>query len=112
MNGSDRDTYERLVAALREHTHGSYVFATPDCPEVYFLSGLQNPTRTLYDFFDDPSQRTTRVVSALETHEVTAVALNREARFSRGIPIELEAALDSLYPATDTVGRFLVRWRP
>jgi len=112
VSQEDRDTFERLVATLQEHAHGPYIYATPDCPEVYFLSGLKNPTRTLFDFFDDPEHRTTRVVSVLEENHVNAVVLNRASLFTRGIPLELEAALKQLYPGADTIGRFEVRWRP
>jgi hypothetical protein len=112
VNQEDRDTFERLVATVQEHAQGEYIYATPDCPEVYFLSGLKNPTRTIFDFFDDPERRTTRVVSVLEENHVNVVVLNRASLFTRGIPLELEAALKQLYPGADTIGRFEVRWRP
>jgi len=112
VSAEDRDIFERLVATVQEHARGEYIYATPDCPEVYFLSGLKNPTRTLFDFFDDPEHRTTRVVGTLEEKQIKVVVLNRASLFTRGIPLELEAAVRRLYPAADTIGRFEVRWRP
>ena len=47
-------TYEELGVLLSQHGSGKYIYATPDCPEVYFLYSFRNPTRTLYDFNDDP----------------------------------------------------------
>ena len=54
VGAEEQDEYERLVAELRAHASSGYMYATPDCPEVYFLSGLRNPTRTFFDFFDEP----------------------------------------------------------
>jgi len=112
VSQEDRDTFERLVASVQEHARGDYIYATPDCPEVYFLSGLKNPTHTLFDFFDDPEKRTTRVVSVLEERGINVVVFNHASLFTRVIPLELEAAVKRLYPAADTIGRFEVRWRP
>lgn len=109
---SSRD-YTRLVAVLREHAAGpdAYVYAAPDAPEVYFLTGLRNPTRTLYDFFDDPAERTARVLRALRERDVRVVAINREPGFSAPVEGELRAALERDYPIGGFVGRFEVRWR-
>ena len=36
--------YEQLIPVVQEHAAGnSFIYAGPDCPEVYFLSGKQNP---------------------------------------------------------------------
>ncbi len=108
----DKDQYGQLVRLLKQHSSGDFVYGTPDCPEVYFLSGLQNPTRTLFDFFDDPTNRATRILRTLEEHGVTAIALNRRPQFSGPVAPELQAALDARYPDSVQVGFFVVRWRP
>jgi len=66
--------YERLIPLVQDHAAGEYIYAAPDCPEVYFLSGLRNPTRNLFDFLDEPAERTGGVLTALETHHVKVVA--------------------------------------
>ena len=43
---------------------------------MYFLTGFKNPTRTSYDFFDDPVGRTERIERLLQHHEVNAVVIN------------------------------------
>jgi hypothetical protein len=78
---------------------------------VYFLSGLRNPTRTLFDFFDARAGRTQRILHALVEHDVTVVALNTGRSYSRGIPADLAAALTARYPRSERVGDFIVRWR-
>jgi len=73
VSSFDDSQYEQLVAALRAHAKGEFTYAAPDCPEVYFLSGLRNPTRTLYDFLDDAAGRAGRVLEALERYHVNVV---------------------------------------
>ena len=36
----DHDVYWRLLDLIRQHRSGNFMFAGPDAPEVYFLSGL------------------------------------------------------------------------
>src|SRR5215472_9183720 len=43
---SDSAEARGMTETLRAHARNGVTFATPDCPEVYFLSGLANPTRT------------------------------------------------------------------
>lgn len=104
--------YRKLIPLVREHAGGGYGYATPDCPEVYFLAGLKNPTRTLFEFFDEPQGRTRRVLGALETHDVRVVVIYRTPAFSQPIAPEMEAALAGKYPSFAKVGLFEVRWRP
>jgi 4-amino-4-deoxy-L-arabinose transferase-like glycosyltransferase len=106
------EAYRRLIPMLRARARGGYIWASPDCPEVYFLSGLRNPTRTLFDFFDEPAGRTARVLHALEQHGVTVVVMNARPAFSQPIPDDLVAALETRYPYATNIGTFHVRWRP
>ena len=96
---------------LRARAKGGYTWASPDCPEVYFLSGLKNPTRTLFDFFDDTTGRTPRILEALEKHGVTVIVLNAGPAFSVLPPDDLVAELERRYPYAANVGPFHVRWR-
>ena len=108
---SDKAEYETVAGMLRELADNGVTFVTPDAPEVYFLSGLRNPTPTFYDFFDDPEGRTERILSILEREDVRVVALNRAPELSGPPPAELITALESRYPRAASVGRFIVRWR-
>jgi hypothetical protein len=105
------EAYRALVPLLRAHARGGYIWASPDCPEIYFLSGLRNPSRTLFDFFDDTTGRTTRVLGMLERHGVTVIVLNARPAFSPAPTDDLVAALESRYPYARNVGPFHVRWR-
>ena len=108
---SDTAVYQQLVRTIREHASGPYIFVTPDAPQVYFLSGLANPTRTIYDFFDNQDGREQRILSALETHHINVVTINRRPEFSGPVSPALESELVASYPYSAAVGQFVVRWR-
>ena len=108
---AEAETYRVAVKVLQQHARGGYTWASPDCPEVYFLSGLRNPTRSLFDFFDDESGRTARILSAIERHGVTAIALNSAPEFTAGIPADLAGALAARYPFGAKIGKFQIRWQ-
>ena len=46
------NTYNTLVPFIQNRASSKYLYATPDVPDLYFLTGLNNPTRTLWDLFD------------------------------------------------------------
>jgi hypothetical protein len=103
--------YEDLDAILKQHSRGTYIYATPDCPEVYFLYGFRNPTPTLFDVADDPVGRTERILQAIRRHDVNIVVLNHYPQFSGPVPAELRAALESEFPNRTDTGKFEVRWK-
>lgn len=110
---SPRDSalYVVLVRDLRAHSRSMYTYAGPDAPQIYFLSGLRNPTRTLFDFFDDSVGRTPRIMRELDARGVTAVAINAHGDFSGAMPTSLAAALEQRFPLHEQIGRFTLRWR-
>jgi hypothetical protein len=112
VSEADKVQYERLVKTLRRLVaRGEYIYATPDCAEVYFLAGFRNPTRTSYDFFDDPAGRVERIKQALDEHGVNAVVLNNHPQYSAPPPPELVAWLEARYPRSAEIGAFRLLWR-
>ena len=103
--------YQRLVPMLRQRAQGGYAWASPDAPELYFLTGLRNPTRTLYDFFDAPDAHDVRLLAALDRHAVTAIVLNSRPAFSPLPSDELVTALETRFPFATNVGPYQLRWR-
>ena len=81
---AEKKEYEQLVKLLRDHARGEFAYATPDCPEVYFLSGLRNPTRTFFDYYDDPTERTARILDAINERDVRVRAEPGAELFGRG----------------------------
>ncbi len=106
----DADIYGRLVALVVKHARNGVVYAAPDCPEVYFLSGLSNPTRTIYEFLSDPKPAA-ETLSLLTVRQVTTVVINTTPEFSQPLSSDLQSALRARFPLTQSVGSFEVRWR-
>lgn len=112
MDPLEVQVYEELIPLVQSHAAGRFIYAGPDSPEIYFLSGLNNPTRMLFDFLDSNSEtRTERVLSALQAHEVNVVAINASPGFSGPMRPDLRVRLEQLYPQSAKVGHFQVRWR-
>jgi 4-amino-4-deoxy-L-arabinose transferase-like glycosyltransferase len=109
---AQQDVYSRLIPMLRVRARGGYTWASRDCPEIYFLAGLKNPTRTLFDFFDDTTNYTSRTLRMLDEHHVTAIVMNRWPAFSPQFSDDLVNALIQRYPYATNIGPFHVRWRP
>jgi hypothetical protein len=106
-----RDVYRSTVDLLRKHATSEYVYVSPDAPEMYYLAGLKNPTRTIFDFFDDPTDRTKRILDTLERRNVSVIAINLRPNFSGLMPPDLKAELAKRYPTGQRNGWFEVRWR-
>lgn len=109
--------YEALIATVHDQARGSFIYATPDIPEMYFLSGFDNPTSTISDLLDpdffNPAGRDQRILSTLRTCDINLVVLGPGDRTLAGkVQPGLRALLEARYPDTATVGNFEVRWKP
>ena len=111
ISPSDAHVYDELVYTIQSHAKGRFIYAAPDCPEVYFLAGLNNPTRTFFDFRDEFDGRQQRILEALATHHVSVVALNSDPEFSGRLDPDIIKALELRYPNAQDLGKFQVRWR-
>ncbi|HEY0309392.1 MAG TPA: glycosyltransferase family 39 protein [Acidobacteriaceae bacterium] len=98
--------YDEVVPFLQAHSPNGLLYAGNDCPELYFLSGLKNPTR------DDTGAPLADVLAALRSGELQLVALNDESFFQSGAASpELRNAVVSALPHTTKIGRFSIYWR-
>ena len=112
MDASARDEIEEVVAMVDALSAGPWVYATPDAPEIYVLTGRRNPTRTLFEFLDpEPETRVARTLEALDRAGVQVAVINRRPFFSGPVSPELAAGLQARYPLAREVGRFLIVWR-
>ena len=95
--------YHRLVNIILRHLGNGQLVAGPDCPEVYFLSAVVNPSGTLFDFFSADE--------AAAWSKGRVIVLNYAPHFS---PRPSEALVEKLrleFPYGEQVGHFEVRWR-
>jgi len=108
---SDEREYKEVLALIRAHGSGAYIYAAPDCPEVYFLAERRNPTRDILEFLGDSPGKRGYIVRMLEERGVRAVVVNRAPHFSPPIEPGVERLLADRFPRSAQVGRFLVRWK-
>ena len=111
---TEASEYETLIAAVRAHARGPYIYAGADCPDIYFLSGKQNPTGIIWDFLDPDffsPGRTARILRTIAVHHVDTVVLHNDPYFSGPVPASLREALDARFPNSQRIGKFEVRWK-
>jgi hypothetical protein len=111
VNATDKHEYKDLVGLIQKKQEGGYIYAAPDSPEVYFLSGLLNPTRAIFDFLDDSKGLPSRIPNLLEEKKVKVIVVNRDPHFSPPLNPEVVAFLEARFPRWIEIGRFIVRWK-
>ncbi len=104
--------YETAVTLLQAHARGRYILSAPDCPELYYLAGFQNPTRHLFEFFHGAATTDDDIWQIVNNRHLTAIAINETPDFSPRLSEETRARLSSLLPSHASVGKFTVRWAP
>jgi hypothetical protein len=112
VTDADKALYSRMVELIRKHRGSTdYIYATPDCPEVYFLAGMRNPTRAIFDFLGRSKKNPAELLELLEAKNVKVVVINKGPHFSRPLSPRLMAPLADRFPfSVDLVG-FTVRWK-
>lgn len=105
--------YEELIPFVSQLAAGAPIFAGPDCPEVYFLSGLKNPTPILFDFLQDPNEYNTQVTRLLDRPGlVKVVVINNNPAFSGRNREQLLPIVNKRFTKLRTIGVFAVYGRP
>jgi hypothetical protein len=108
---SDAETYNSLIPMVQAHNTGKFIYAFPDCPEVYFLSGLQSPTGHFFSFAEDRLDLTGPLLNMLKSLKINVIAINGDPQFSGQLRTDLHSALIEAYPNSEKVGKFEVRWK-
>jgi hypothetical protein len=112
ISSFDARNYETLGAIIRQHARGEYIFATPDCPEVYYLYGFRNPTRFFFDYHDEPRGRTQRILQTIRDRHINLIVISSHPIFSSHISSDLRSAFEQEFPNRADTGTFEVRWKP
>lgn len=112
VSQEDSAQYAALVQAIDRHAAGEFIYVWHDSPQVYFLAAKKNPTRTMFEVFDDSVARSTSyLVDRLQRTDVRLVVLTDPAGAARPLAPDFRAWIDSTYPLAEQVGRAQVRWR-
>lgn len=110
VRASDADTYAKLIVAVQSLANDHTLWAGPDAPEIYFLTGVPNRTRTLFDFLDADGGRAP-IVERVRAAGATLVVLKLQPDFS---PRPDQATVDALradLPNVRTTPGFMVFWK-
>ncbi len=108
---SDASRYGELALLVRSRAAGGGVWAGPDAPEVYFLSGVRNPTPTLYEFLDRVPMTPDGLATLLDSRDVRVAVLNTRPLFSQPLDPRILEHLVREFPRSRTLGPYVVRWR-
>jgi hypothetical protein len=111
VSAVDAARYQDVVSLLSEHSRGRFTLATPDLPQIYFLSGLENPTHTFFEAYDYPPTSPLDILPKIDRYGITAIVINHEPVFSSALPAAVEDSLAHRFPEAQSVGPLEVRWR-
>ena len=106
----DSQVYEDVVRVLQAHAAGGTIYAGPDCPEIYFLSGFPNPTRAVFDFLSPETIDERAMASLLSNGAIRAAVVNTAPLFSRPLQPGVLRVIEERFPAFQRIGRFVVRF--
>ena len=110
VRAADAARYEALIGAVQVLAKDRTLWAGPDAPEVYFLSGVPNRTRTLFDFLD-VTAGTVPLIERIHAVQASLVVLNLQPDFSEPPDQATVDALRVEFPNARSVPGFLVFWR-
>ena len=102
----DEPFFEALTIFLQQHAPNGLMYAGNDCPELYFLTGLNNVTR------NDHGAPPQEVLKALRSTDVKVVVLFESPFFaSTQISPEVHAEVMKKFPHQTRFEVFQVFWR-
>src|SRR5205823_6950466 len=105
--------YGELIPFVKSLAAGGALLAGPDCPEVYFLSGLKNQTAILYDSLEDADQYQRETTALLDRASFIKVVVTRDLPDNAPVPLRiLRALVLPRFPNSRRFARFTVYWRP
>jgi len=103
--------YSQLIPLIQEHAGTGEIYAAPDCPQIYFLSGYRNPTRALFDFLENDYGHSEYILRLIDSTPIRVIVLNKIPAFSIPLPFDVHKALVTRFPEGRDIGSFEVRWR-
>ena len=112
VSKDDAVQYEELVPFIKSVAGGKPILAGPDCPEVYFLSGLENPTPVFFDSISQPQEYNKLMQVLVDRSDFIKVAvINESPNFSYPQLKQLQELVYPRFPESRKIGRFTVYWR-
>jgi hypothetical protein len=111
VSAKDAALYGSLIPLVQAKADGRPIYAGPDCPEIHFLSGLEDAVPRGADSPRDPMQQPDEVFRSLEERGTRVVVLNQQPSWVRKIRPGIVARFENLFPHSRSFGRFVARWK-
>ncbi len=89
----------------------SPIYAGPDCPEIYFLSMRRNPTKILYEVFEDQKKLAENILETVDKEKCQLVVINLAPNWSKRFPVEFHQALINRFMQVEKYGQFLLYFK-
>src|SRR5205814_4383560 len=104
--------YTELIPFVKTIADANAILAAPDCPEVYFLAGLKNPTPIIYDSLEDMRDYERDMKSLLDRPNFLKAAVLHDATASGTFQLQiLRPLVVSRFPNSRKIGAFTVYWK-
>ena len=109
---AEAEAYNLLIPFVMQQARGAPIIAGPDCPEVYFLTGYRNYSRSLFAFLEEPAQFEVETAALLRDNPAIKVAVVRQhPQFSITQRNILTKLVRNRFPMSRQIGDFIVYWR-
>jgi hypothetical protein len=100
------DDMQKLIETLQQHSPNGLLYAGNQCPELYFLSGLNNVTR------NDDGAPADEAMKAIQMEQLNVVVINEMPFFRSGVvSSEIKAEVARRFPHSAQFGIFHVFWK-
>lgn len=109
---SDSARYTDLLGLVARHRANGPVYAGPELPEVYFLSGQESPGRDSYSMFASPVSDSTELPRLFNATAANVIVIKRRPMFSAPLRNDVYQWLTIRYPLSESTDTLEVRWRP
>lgn len=107
----DSVRYSRMLDLVASHRAGGTVFAGPELPEVYFLSGTTSPGRDSYSLFSSAVSDSAQLPQAFDAAAASVIVIKTHTMFARPLGDDVYRWLAIRYPQSESVDTLEVRWR-
>ena len=108
---SDSALYTNILQLVTEHRGTGTMYAGPELPEMYFLSGARSPLREVYRFLPSGTADSTQMERSFNVSTAKIVLINHAPIFLDPIPPSVLAWLAIRYPQSERIGTIEARWR-
>lgn len=107
----DSVAIRRLVERVQQFPAGTKLWAGPEAPELYFLTGMRNSTRVIFEVLATDSMASKTLAERAIASGATVVVLKPYAQFTKLATAEDIAALQAHFGRGEVVDRYLMFYK-